>query len=42
MSNMLKMGSSADIEIEIMTEVFVTRRRGYVDIKNAQQANEMP
>lgn len=39
---MLKMDSSADIEFEITTELFVTRCRGYADIKNVQQAKEMP
>lgn len=36
------MDSGADIEVEIMTQLFGTRRRGYVDIKNVQQATDVP
>lgn len=30
--------SSADVDVEIITKLFVTNPRGFVDFKNGQQA----
>jgi hypothetical protein len=41
-TTLIKTGSLLDTDIDIMAELFVSRRRGYVSVvKGAKQADEM-